>query len=90
MCYSDFQELACVILGLNYDELVDNGEEGEIDNALYDKFEITMEQFCDLVKALLPLTMPQRSILTKEWHYCFGKDEGIGMWRAIIKMKVTE
>lgn len=90
MNYYDFQELACVILGLDYDKLVDNDEEGEIDNALYDRFEISMEQFCDLVKALLPLTMPQQSTLTKEWHYCFGKDEGIGLWRAIIKMKVKE
>jgi hypothetical protein len=88
MSYYDLQELACAILGLDYDKLVDNGEEDEIDNALYDKFEISMEQFCDLVKALLPLTMPLQSPLTKEWHYCFGKEED-GLWRAIIKMKAT-
>ena len=89
MSYSDFQELACVILGLDYDKLVEHGVEGEIDNALYDKFEITMEQFCDLVKALLPLTKPLQNPMTGEWNYCFGEDVGIGFWRAIINMKVN-
>lgn len=88
MSYYDLQELACVVLGLDYDRLVDNGEEDEIENALYGKFEINMEQFGDLVKALLPLTIPLQSPFTKEWHYCFGKEDG-NLWRAIIKMKAT-
>ena len=88
MNYYDLQELACAILGLDYDKLVDNGEEDEIDNALYDKFEISIEQLGDLVKALLPLTMPLQSPLTKDWHYCFGKEED-GLWCAIVKMKAT-
>ena len=88
MNYSDLQELACTILGLDYDKLVDNGEEDYIDKSLYNEFGIDIDQFGDLVKALLPLTMPLKSSLTKEWHYCFGKEDH-GLWRAIIKMKAT-
>lgn len=88
MNYLELQELACAILGLDYDKLVDNGEEDEIDKSLYNKFGIDIDQFGDLVKALLPLTMPLKSSLTNEWHYCFGKVDH-GWLRAIIKMKAT-
>lgn len=88
MSYYDLQELACVILGLDYNKLVDNGEEDEIDNALNDKFKIGMEQFVDLVKALLPLTMPLQSPSTSKCYYCLGKEED-GFWRAIIEMEAT-
>jgi len=76
------------MLGLNYDELVDNGEEDKIDEALYDKFEISMEQLGDVVKAILPLTMPVHSELTGDWFYALGQQDG-GVWRAIIKTKAT-
>jgi hypothetical protein len=39
MIYWDVQELACKMLNLDYDTLVDEGREDEIENAIYEKFE---------------------------------------------------
>ena len=87
MDYWDLQELACVILNLNYEEIINNNKEEEIDNSLYNKFGIDMQQFDNIVESLVPLTYPLQSPLTKEWYNCLGiKEEGI--WRAIIKIKI--
>ena len=89
MNYFDIQELASIILKLNYDELVDNGEEEMIDERLYEEFGIDLEQFYNIIKALLPLTVPIFSELSKEWYHAFVVNEGTyNVFRAIVKQKV--
>lgn len=85
MDYYDAQELACAILGMDYDELVDEGRDSEIEDALYEKFEIDMEQFCDIVKALLPFTPKVKAGLSGDVYHAFvNEKEGV----MIVKQKV--
>ena len=86
MNYWDVQELACAVLGLNYDELVDDGKEDVIDNAIYDKFDISMEQFYDIVKALLPFTPAVKAGLSGEWYHAFvNEKEGLMLVKELVK-----
>ena len=87
MIYYEAQELACAILGLNFDDLVDEGRENEIDEALYDKFEIDMEKFTNIVEALLPFTPIVRSGLTGNLYHAFVNEKESLM---IVKQKVGE
>lgn len=84
MDYYDAQDLACAILGLNYDELVDGGRETEIDGAVYEKFGISMGQFCDIVKALLPFTPRVKAGISGDIYHAFvNEKEGL----MIVKQK---
>lgn len=85
--YYEAQELACAILGLNCDDLVDEGRENEIDEALYDKFEIDMEQFTNIVEALLPFTPIVKAGLTGNLYHAFVNEKESLM---IVKQKVVE
>lgn len=85
MDYYDAEELACNILGMDYDEIVNEGRENEIEDSLYEKFEIGMEQFCDIVKALLPFTPMVKAGLSGDMYHAFvNEKEGV----MIVKQKV--
>lgn len=87
MMYYEAQELACAILGLNYDDLVDEGRENEIDEALYVKFGIDMDQFVNIVEALLPFTpIVQAGLTGNKYHAFVNEKEGL----MIVKQKVVE
>ena len=88
--YDEAQELACAVLGLDYDTFVNENREDEIDDALYEKLEVTMEQFQSVASALLSLTPPIGSELTNTIYNAFGKeDDDMGCWLAICKMPVN-
>lgn len=85
MNYYDAQELACAILGMDCDELVNEGRDSEIEDSLYEKFEIGMEQFCDIVKALLPFTPTVKAGMSGDMYHAFvNEKEGV----MIVKQKV--
>ena len=85
MDYYDAQDLACAILGMDYDELVNEGRDSEIEDALYEKFEIGMGQFCDIVKALLPFTTTVKAKLSGDMYHAFvNEKDGV----MIVKQKV--
>ena len=87
MNYYDAQILACAILGVNYDDLVDEGREDEIEEAIYVKFGIDMEQFTNIVEALLPFTPIVQAGLTGNMYHAFvNEKEGL----MIVKQKVVE
>ncbi len=87
MNYLDAQELACAILGLNCNDLVDEGRENEIDEALYVKFGIDMDQFVNIVEALLPFTPIVQAGLTGNKYHAFVNEKESLM---IVKQKVEE
>lgn len=87
MYYDEVQELACAILGVNYDDLVDEGREDEIEEAIYVKFGIDMEQFTNIVEALLPFTPIVQAGLTGNKYHAFVNEKGS---RMIVKQKVDE
>lgn len=87
MIYYEVQELACAILGINYDDLVNEGRESEIEEKLYEKFEISMEQFFNIVEALLPFTPIVQAALTGNMYHAFTNNKECLM---IVKQKVEE
>lgn len=89
--YFEAQELACAALDLDYDTLVDDGREEEIENALYEKFEISMDQFQDIASILLPLTPPISGGISNTVYNAFGKeDKDMGCWVAICKTPIKD
>lgn len=90
MMFFELQELACAMLGWDYDDIVDSDREDDIEDALADKFGISYEQLGDLVKSLLPLTMPVQSPLTGEYSHVFGRLNGYDGIIAIIKIPVAK
>lgn len=87
MIYYEVQELACAILGISYDDLVDEGRESEIEEKLYEKFEISMEQFFNIVEALLPFTPTVQAALSGSKYHAFVNDKECLMY---VKQKVEE
>lgn len=90
MSYWDVQELACKMLNLDYDTLVNEGREDEIDNAIYEKFEIGMEQFYDIVKELIRFTPVLGGGLTDTKVHAFGEPMPNGGFLAIVKEEVED
>ena len=90
MSYWDVQELACKMLNLDYDTLVNEGREDEIDNAIYEKFEIGMEQFYDIVKELIRFTPVLSGGLTDTKVHAFGEAMPNGGFLAIVKEEVED
>lgn len=67
--YFDVEDLAAKILGFG-----DSYESGQIEQGLYDKFEISTEQFHKVVEALLPYTIPAKTALTGSVCHGFVDD----------------
>jgi len=58
----EIEELACVITGLDYDEIDADNE--KIEQALMDEFEISFDSFFEIISRLLPLIQVANSGLT--------------------------
>lgn len=87
MYYYEVQELTCAILGISYDDLVNEGRENEIEEKLYEKFEISMEQFSNIVEALLPYTPIVEAAISGSKYHAFVNDKECLMY---VKQKVEE
>ena len=88
MDYYENQELACAVLGLDYNKIIDEGRDEEIDYKMAEVYEIDMSTFHSIAEALLRLTFPVKSELTGECYHAFGKMDG-NLFTAIVKEKVT-
>lgn len=87
--YDEVLELACLMMGEDYDTIVDEGNEGRIENMLFDKYGIDIDQFELLIKDLIKFTPTWKSLLTKSLYQGFVVPEGNkGLMRAIIKVEV--
>lgn len=81
----DIEELACQILNLDYDKV----EHDDIEQAIFDKFECSMDNFQSIVEHLLPLADSGVSPLTKEGYRGFSvpaDKKGVRAW--VIKEKI--
>lgn len=81
MDWMDAEELAIVVCGLNEN---DDPDDSAIEDALYEKFDCSIEQFHKIAEALMPFTIPAKSALTDTVYCGFVKD---GMF--IAKQPVT-
>lgn len=62
---------------MDCDEIVNEGRDDEIEDALYEKFEIGMEQFCDIVRALLPFTPTVKAGISGNIYHAFVNEDGL-------------
>lgn len=91
MIWDEIEELACLMLGKDYDAIVDNYEESTIYNMFYEEYNITLEDFEHLLKDLVKFTNPWKSPITNEIYQGFVISENDkGLMRAIIKEKVND
>ena len=89
MQWDEIEELACLMLGKDYDDIVDNYEESTIDDMFYDEYNITLEDFEHLLKDLVKFTNPWKSYITGDVYQGFVIPESNkDLMRAIIKEKV--
>ena len=87
--YYEVLELACLMMGEDYDTIVNEGKEGRIENMLFDKYGIDIDQFELLIKDLIKFTPTWESLLTESIYQGFVVPEGDkGLMRAIIKVEV--
>jgi len=70
MHWMDAENLAVAVLGLD-EETADSDV---IEQAVADKFEISMEQFQKVAEALMPFTMPAQAAISGEYFNGFVKD----------------
>ena len=88
MTWDEIEELACLMLGKDYDTIVDNYEESIIHDMFYNEYGVTLEDFEHLLEDLIKFTNPWKSPITEEIYQGFVIPENdIGLMRAIIKEK---
>ena len=92
MTWDEIEELACLMLGKDYDSIVDNyDEEYTIEDMFYAEYGITLEEFEHLLNDLIKFTNPWKSPFTNEIYQGFVISENNkGLMRAIIKEKVND
>ena len=90
MQWDEVEELACLMLGKDYDSIVDNYEESTIEDMFYEEYNITLEDFEHLLNDLVKFTNPWKSPITGEIYQGFviSIDSTEGLMRSIIKEKV--
>lgn len=81
----NYYELAAELLGLD----VDSTNYYEIEYKFYDKYNIDLADFIELVKDLIKFTNPWKSPLSGELYQGFVIRESDDVMRAIIKEKST-
>jgi hypothetical protein len=80
--YFEVQELAIHICKLPVD-----AEDDQIEETLYDKFDISMDQLHNLAEVLVPLCAVGQSPLTEKWYRGFGNGD---MWLAKQELPKSE
>lgn len=85
MQWDEIEELACLLLGLDYDSIVNSNEEYIIEDKFYNKFNIDLEDFEYLIKKLIKFTPTWKSPLTGQLYQGFVTPENEKLMRAIIK-----
>lgn len=79
----DVEELACKIVGLDYDEI--DADTQKIEDALYHRFGIGVDVLSDIVSRLLPLIDVGESPISKKRYKGFSDTEN-QMW--LVKMEI--
>ena len=86
MQWDEIEELACLILGKDYDSIIDNYEESTIYDMFYGEYGITLEDFEHILQDLIKFTPSWKSPITGELYQGFVIPENDkGLMRAIIK-----
>ena len=93
MTWDEVEELACLMLGKDYDSIIDEyDDESTIEDMFYAEYGVDLEEFEHLLRDLVKFTNPWKSPITEEIYQGFViQEEGNkGLMRAIIKEKVND
>ena len=91
MTWDEIEELACLMLGKDYDSIINNYGESTIYDMFYDEYNITLEDFEHLLKDLVKFTPSWKSPITKERYQGFVFQEGDKrLTKAIIQEKIND
>lgn len=82
----DAEQLGAYICGLDPDE----ADTQEIENAMYEKFNIDVDNFREILSHLLPLIDYGKSPLTGKRFKGFGYTDNAGFGTWAVKMEVPE
>lgn len=84
--YNEVEELACLMLGKDYNSIVNNYGESIIEDMFYEEYNISLEDFKYLLQDLIKFTNPWKSPITGNRYQGFVIEENHkGLMRAIIK-----
>ena len=84
----NYEELACCLCGLDYDQVCDEGDEWEtITDALEKKFGVDFDTFVVIADALIDYTPVVNTALTDTPVHGFVVKEGDKLYRFIVKKK---
>lgn len=87
--YDEVEELACLMLGWDYDSVIDNELQETLYEEFYSKYSIDLEDFEHLLNDLVKFTNPWKSYITGDVYQGFVVNtETEGVMRAVIKEKV--
>ena len=81
----DIEELAYKAMGKTSEEAEKEVNDGDIYDAIYDKYGIDFETYCEIVKDLLPFTKIIKTAITGDKFYAFVDNKEA---RAIVKIDV--
>ena len=91
MTWDEIEELACLMLGKDYDDTVNSYNEDIIDKLFYNEYNIDLSDFRHLLEDLVKFTNPWKSPITGEIYQGFVIPENNkGLMRAIIEEKVND
>lgn len=80
----DIEELAYRAMGNTEEQTEKAINEGDIDDAIYEKYETDFDTYCKIVEDLLPFTPQIKAGISGEIYHAFVDVE---QSRAILKMK---
>ena len=81
----EVEELACKILGIDYDEI--DADVTIIEEEMMEQLDIDLEIFQDIIERLIPLVEVGQSPLTNELYKGFADTEN-SMWLLKIKKNI--
>ena len=82
----DIEELAYRAMGKTEEEAEKAINDGDIDEAIFEKYEISFEQYSQIVKDLLPFTPHIQGGITGNLFHAFVD---VKQQRAIVKVEAT-
>lgn len=89
MTWDEIEELACLMLGKDYDNIVNNHNEDIIDKLFYNEYNIDLSDFWHILEDLIKFTNPWKSPITDQIYQGFVVQENEnGLMRAIIKEEI--
>ena len=70
------EQLAAAVLGLTeeqFETMVNEDCEDQLEDLLYEKFDVSLDQFERIASALLPFTQPVETAIVKSQVHCYAR-----------------